>query len=155
MVRVRSNSASGSPRRRRQRIGGARLALPGDPTGNAPFCATRARTLCQVLHPWAAEPVRWLARCLRRWGFGLARCWAARFRILKLGAPPTESPSYWCLVYLNYTYYIIIILKDAYGCWSLTVHGCVNIHIVVKCGPRQCTRRVVRVKDHSPSIVRN
>ena len=31
-------------------------------------------------------------------------------------------------VYLNYTHYIII-LKDAYGCWSLTVHGCVNIHI--------------------------
>ena len=35
------------------------------------------------------------------------------------------------VVYLNYTYYIII-LKDAYGCWSLTVHGCVNIHIVVR-----------------------
>ena len=32
-------------------------------------------------------------------------------------------------MYLNYKFYITI-LKDAYGCWSLTVHGCVNIHIL-------------------------
>ena len=40
-------------------------------------------------------------------------------------------------MYLNYKFYITI-LKDAYGCWSLTVHGCVNIHIVVMCKYTHC-----------------
>ena len=52
------------------------------------------------------------------------------------------------IVYLNYTYYIII-LKNAYGCWSLTVHGCVNIHIVVKCGPRQYEKERCELKQVS------
>ena len=34
------------------------------------------------------------------------------------------------LVYLNYTYYINI-LEDAYGCWSLTVHSCVNTYTLL------------------------
>ena len=33
-------------------------------------------------------------------------------------------------VYLNYTYYINI-LEDAYGCWSLTVHSCVNTYTLL------------------------
>ena len=33
-------------------------------------------------------------------------------------------------VYLDYTYYINI-LEDAYGCWSLTVHSCVNTYTLL------------------------
>ena len=65
----------------------------------------------------------------------------------------TEPALRSALVYLNYAYYIII-LKDAYGCWSLTVHGKITASLCIHKSGRLFTRNSTGASHNPFSLYR-